>query len=81
MELALAAAAEDVGIRMRLLDTCYLTGAIGEELSEEQARFGDGDIDGYLRRHADLAGLSRRAIPPCGPLRAGPLTARDGPPV
>nr|WP_256970166.1 amidohydrolase family protein [Brevibacterium yomogidense] len=55
MELALAAAAEDVGIRMRLLDTCYLTGAIGEELSEEQARFGDGDIDGYLRRHADLA--------------------------
>lgn len=55
MELALVAAAEDVGIRMRLLDTCYLTGAIGEELSEEQARFGDGDIDGYLRRHADLA--------------------------
>ncbi len=55
MELALAAAAEDVGIRMRLLDTCYLTGAIGEGLSEEQARFGDGDIDGYLRRHADLA--------------------------
>lgn len=55
MELALAAAADDVGIRMRLLDTCYLTGAIGEELSDEQARFGDGDIDGYLRRHADLA--------------------------
>ena len=55
MELALAAAAEDVGIRMRLLDACYLTGAIGEELSDEQARFGDDDIDGYLRRHADLA--------------------------
>jgi cytosine/adenosine deaminase-related metal-dependent hydrolase len=55
MELALAAAAEDAGIRMRLLDTCYLTGSIGTPLSEEQARFGDGDIDGYLRRHADLA--------------------------
>ncbi|WP_245579859.1 amidohydrolase family protein [Brevibacterium album] len=55
MELALAAAAEDAGIRMRLLDTCYLTGSIGEPLSEEQVRFGDGDIDGYLRRHADLA--------------------------
>lgn len=62
MELALAAAAEDVGIRMRLLDTCYLTGAIGEDLSAEQARFGDGDIDGYLARHASLAAaLEERA--------------------
>lgn len=91
MELALAAAAEDVGIRMRLLDTCYLTGAIGEELSEEQARFGDGDIDGYLARHASLAealdergarGTSYRSggPPTSGVLRAGNRSLGGGTP-
>ena len=46
MELALARAARDVGIRLVLLDTCYLTGGIGQELNEQQARFRDGSIDG-----------------------------------
>lgn len=55
MELALARAACDVGIRLVLLDTCYLTGGIGQELNEQQARFSDGSIDGYLERHAGLA--------------------------
>lgn len=55
MERALAQAACDAGIRLVLLDTCYLTGAIGEELSAEQQRFGDGTIDGYLQRHTALA--------------------------
>lgn len=54
MERALARAAASAGIRIRLLDTCYLTGAIDAELSAEQARFGDGTIDGYMDRHADL---------------------------
>lgn len=54
MERALAAGAADAGIRLTLLDTCYLTGAIGEPLSDQQARFGDGGIDGYLHRHAAL---------------------------
>src|SRR5699024_432109 len=48
MERALARAATSAGIRIRLLDTCYLTGAIDSELSAEQARFGDGTIDGYM---------------------------------
>ncbi|MCD1287734.1 MULTISPECIES: formimidoylglutamate deiminase [unclassified Brevibacterium] len=54
MERALARAAASAGIRIRLLDTCYLTGGIDTELSAEQARFGDGAIDGYMDRHADL---------------------------
>ncbi|GAA3837948.1 formimidoylglutamate deiminase [Brevibacterium ammoniilyticum] len=54
MERALARAAASAGIRIRLLDTCYLTGGIGTELSAEQARFGDGTIDGYMDRHAAL---------------------------
>ncbi|PAK97228.1 formimidoylglutamate deiminase [Brevibacterium casei] len=55
MERALARAAASAGIRIRLLDTCYLTGGIGNELSDEQARFGDGTIEDYLDRHARLA--------------------------
>lgn len=55
MERALARAAASAGIRIRLLDTCYLTGGIGTELSDEQARFGDGTIEDYLDRHARLA--------------------------
>ena len=54
MERALARAAASAGIRIRLLDTCYLTGGIDAELSAEQSRFGDGTIDGYMDRHADL---------------------------
>ncbi|MEY9258709.1 formiminoglutamate deiminase [Brevibacterium epidermidis] len=54
MERALARAAVSAGIRIRLLDTCYLTGGIDSELSAEQARFGDGTIDGYMDRHAGL---------------------------
>lgn len=54
MERALVRAAASAGIRIRLLDTCYLTGAIDAELSAEQARFGDGTIDGYMNRHAGL---------------------------
>lgn len=55
MERALARAAASAGIRIRLLDTCYLTGGIDTELSAEQARFGDGTIDGYMDRHAALS--------------------------
>lgn len=55
MERALARAAASAGLRIRLLDTCYLTGGIDTELSAEQARFGDGTIDGYMNRHAALS--------------------------
>lgn len=54
MELALAAAARDVGIRLVLLDTIYLGGGIGRPLAEEQLRFGDGDADTWLARWHSL---------------------------
>ncbi|WP_193078624.1 formimidoylglutamate deiminase [Brevibacterium aurantiacum] len=55
MERALARAATSAGMRIRLLDTCYLTGGIDSDLSAEQARFGDGTIDGYMDRHSSLS--------------------------
>ncbi|MBW4042317.1 MAG: formimidoylglutamate deiminase [Acidobacteria bacterium] len=51
MELALADAARDVGIRLLLLDTCYLAADVdGRPLEPEQRRFGDGDAAGWLVR-------------------------------
>lgn len=54
MELALAEAARDAGIRLTLLDACYLTGGIGQELTGAQRRFGDGDAAGWLDRWGRL---------------------------
>jgi formiminoglutamate deiminase len=54
MGAALVAAALDAGIRLTLLDTCYLTGGIGTELVGVQRRFGDGDADGWRARVAAL---------------------------
>lgn len=54
MERALARAATTAGIRLTLLDTCYLAGGIGEPLTTEQTRFGDGSIDEWLRRLGEL---------------------------
>lgn len=50
MELALADAAESAGIRLVLLDTCYLHGGVGRPLGAEQRRFGDADVHGWLER-------------------------------
>jgi formiminoglutamate deiminase len=50
MSAALARAAADAGIRLTLLDTCYLTGGFGTELDEHQLRFGDGDADAWAQR-------------------------------
>lgn len=51
MGLALVGAAADAGIRLTLLDTCYLTaGPAGQPLQGPQLRFGDGDTDGWAQR-------------------------------
>lgn len=47
---ALIAAASDAGIRITLLDTCYLTGGIGRPLAGPQLRFGDGTAGNWARR-------------------------------
>jgi formiminoglutamate deiminase len=54
MELAVAAAARDTGIRLTLLDTCYLRGGAHRPLSDLQRGFGDGSAAGWLRRWTSL---------------------------
>lgn len=58
---ALVEAARQAGIRITLLDTCYLTGGIGERLHGTQLRFGDGDAEGWAARAGDLADAYRDA--------------------
>lgn len=65
MELALARAAKAAGIRLVLLDTCYLRGGLDAdgtvlELNATQERFSDGDVAGWLARHRSLAAALAR---------------------
>ncbi|HEX4813661.1 MAG TPA: formimidoylglutamate deiminase [Nonomuraea sp.] len=52
---ALVQAAREAGLRIALLDTCYLTGGIGAPLAGAQTRFGDGDADAWAARAGELA--------------------------
>ncbi|MER7250978.1 formimidoylglutamate deiminase [Kribbella sp. NPDC000426] len=56
MGLALIAAARDVGIRITLLDTCYIAGGIDQPLNDVQQRFSDGDATAWAARVAQLSG-------------------------
>ncbi|WP_040815558.1 formimidoylglutamate deiminase [Nocardia concava] len=47
---ALVAAAADAGIRLTLLDVCYLAGGFGEPTTGVQQRFDDGDAEAWARR-------------------------------
>lgn len=51
---ALREAARRAGIRLTLLDTCYVAGGFGKELTGSARRFGDGDADGWGARFAEL---------------------------
>lgn len=64
MGAALIDAASAAGIRLILLDTCYLTGGIGSPLEGVQRRFGDTDADAWADRVAALtsAGASAEGI-------------------
>jgi formiminoglutamate deiminase len=74
MGQALIAGARDAGIRITLLDTCYLTGAIGKPLEGPQLRFGDRDAASWAARASNLTGSAHarvgaaihsvRAVPP-----------------
>ncbi|MGE0218262.1 formimidoylglutamate deiminase [Mycolicibacterium sp.] len=72
---ALIAAAADVGVRLTLLDACYLTaGAAGDPLQGPQLRFSDGDADRWADRIGKITAAehvivgaavhSVRAVPP-----------------
>ena len=51
---ALIEAAGRAGVRLTLLDTCYLTGGFDRPLEGPQLRFGDGDADAWAARVAGL---------------------------
>jgi len=58
MGLACIRAALDAGLRITLLDACYLRGGLdGRPLEGPQRRFGDGDADAWAARAGALAGL------------------------
>jgi formiminoglutamate deiminase len=62
MGAALIQAAADAGIRLTLLDACYLAGGLGPDghtaLGPEQLRFGDGSAESWAGRVAALAGTA-----------------------
>lgn len=63
MELALASAASEVGVRLVLLDTFYLRGGVDAPLSAQQLRFGDRDAARWLERwHALREALGGSAL-------------------
>ncbi|RSN55952.1 formimidoylglutamate deiminase [Amycolatopsis sp. WAC 04182] len=51
---ALRQAARDAGIRLTLLDACYLAGGIGVEPDEVQRRFSDGTATKWAQRAGEL---------------------------
>jgi formiminoglutamate deiminase len=59
---ALVAAAADAGIRITLLDTCYLTGGFGVPLQGPQLRFTDGGAAEWADRVERLAATSHARI-------------------
>jgi formiminoglutamate deiminase len=64
MGLALRQAAAEAGIRMTLLDTCYLEGGLNgsghTELHPGQLRFSDGTVDAWAKRMSERRVESER---------------------
>lgn len=54
MGLALIEAARQAGIRITLIDTCYLHGGIGAEPDPTQRRFSDGSATAWAERVSEL---------------------------
>jgi formiminoglutamate deiminase len=73
MGLALIEAARLAGLRITVLDTCYLSAGFGKPPEGAQRRFSDGDVDAWVDRvngigqhdHARIGGAyhSVRAVP------------------
>ncbi len=64
MGLVLVQAARDAGIRIALLDTCYLAAGIGTPAQGVQRRFDDGDAEAWAARADALhAAVTRPHVP------------------
>jgi formiminoglutamate deiminase len=55
MSSAVVAAARDAGLRITLLDACYLSAGFGEPPQGVQRRFSDGTVDAWADRVAALS--------------------------
>ena len=87
MGRALIAAAAEAGVRITLIDACYLHGGIGEPPGESQRRFSDGSADAWAERVEALedgesvrigaAIHSMRAVDPESARAAWPAWARE----
>ena len=56
------AAAAEVGLRVTLLDTCYLHGGIGKPPDAVQRRFADADADAWAARVEELLPLAGTGV-------------------
>jgi formiminoglutamate deiminase len=54
MGLALVEAAREAGVRLALLDTCYLAGGLGRPVEGVQRRFSDGSVEAWQERADEL---------------------------
>lgn len=61
MSHALIAAANEAGLRITLLDTCYLRGGFEAELNDVQRRFSDGTADAWVNRVEAMHGTDLAA--------------------
>jgi formiminoglutamate deiminase len=59
---ALVAAAADAGIRVTLLDACYLAGGVGQEPEGAQLRFADADAAAWGERAGALRGAPHARV-------------------
>ncbi|MDR6174736.1 formiminoglutamate deiminase [Nocardioides zeae] len=71
MALAVVDAAAEVGMRVTLLDTCYLAAGFGRPTEGVQKRFDDGSAAAWLRRHADLRTVLADRLDEDGGVRLG----------
>jgi formiminoglutamate deiminase len=62
MGRALIEAAAQAGVRLTLLDTCYLAGGFGQSLTGAQLRFGDGDAHSWAERAGSIAGRTDEVV-------------------
>ncbi|MCW2766629.1 MAG: formimidoylglutamate deiminase [Nocardioides sp.] len=71
---ALIAAAQEAGIRITLLDTCYLSSGFGKPVEGVQVRYSDGDAGAWAARVSGLDQLDQRVgtgLDPRGGARIG----------
>ena len=78
MGAALIEAAAAAGIRLTLLDTCYLHGGIGQRPNDVQRRFSDGTAKEWAERAGGAGAVDHRAHRCRGALRPGGRAGRDG---